>query len=295
MNIVLTGSLGNTGRPLAVSLVKQGHKVTVISSDPSRKAAIEQVGATAAIGSLDDVTFLTTAFRGADAVYTMIPPNVMSNSYRLHMEHIAACITRALRAAGVKRVVNLSSIGAELPSGTGPIAGLHVAEALLDTLEGVNVTNLRAGFFYLNFLGNLGMIRESGIIGSNYAAENRLPMVHPSDIAAAAAEELTDLNSNHHVRYVVSDERTLGEVAAVLGKAIGKPELPWVAFTDDAALEGLRGAGLPDEAARLFVEMGQAVRNGSLLPGYEQHRPEQPGKVKLEEFANEFAAAYSAG
>ncbi len=95
------------------------------------------------------------------------------------------------------------------------------------------------------------------------------------------------------VRYSVSDERTTTQTATVLGQAIGLPNLPWIEFTDEQALEGLLKAGLPAEMARNFVEMGTAVRSGIIWEDYDLHKPATPGKVKLEDFAREFAQVYN--
>ena len=74
MNIIVTGSLGSISKPLTSELIKKGHSVTVISSKRQKEKEIEEAGAIAAIGSLEDVEFLTATFAGADAVYTMVPP-----------------------------------------------------------------------------------------------------------------------------------------------------------------------------------------------------------------------------
>jgi uncharacterized protein YbjT (DUF2867 family) len=75
MKVIVTGSLGNISKPLAHELVAQGHTVTVISSNPEKQTDIEALGATATIGSLEDVDLLVSTFTGADAVYCMVPPN----------------------------------------------------------------------------------------------------------------------------------------------------------------------------------------------------------------------------
>lgn len=76
MKVTITGSLGNISKSLTTELIQKGHEVTVISSNPSKQEEIESLGATAAIGSLEDTAFLTRAFKGADSVYTMIPPEI---------------------------------------------------------------------------------------------------------------------------------------------------------------------------------------------------------------------------
>src|SRR5690606_21223 len=102
MKITLTGSLGHIGKPLTKSLNSKGHKVTVISSNPELEEDISALGATAAIGTIEDATFLTDSFKGADVVYTMVPPNDYFNDsldlleyYRRIGRHYAQAIKDA--------------------------------------------------------------------------------------------------------------------------------------------------------------------------------------------------------
>lgn len=291
MKITLTGSLGNISKPLAQQLVKAGHEVTVISSKVDKVADIEALGAKAAIGSVDDVAFLTAAFAGADAIYTMVPPNFGAPNYRAYIGGIGKKYVEAIKNANVKRVVNLSSIGADLPEGTGPIEGLYDVEHSFSELDGVAVKHLRAAFFYTNFYGNVNMIKHLGFLGNNYGKNDKIVMVHPEDIATAAAEELQQGFEGKTVRYVASDIRTGAEAAHVLGAAIGKPELNWVEFDDQQAYEGMVQAGLPTEIARNFRDMGTSLRTGKLLKDYFVQKPTLSA-TKLESFAKEFAHAF---
>jgi len=292
MKITVTGSLGNISKPLAKQLIAAGHQVTIISSSAGKKAVIEALGAKAAIGSIADADFLTRAFSGADAVYTMVPPNFGTTDYRKYVSGSAKNYVGAIQKAGVTRVVNLSSIGADIDGGTGQISGMHDGEIVLNGLEDVAVKHVRAGFFYVNFFASMDMIKNMGIIGANYGSNSRLVMVHPHDIAAAIAEELQTPFTGKSVRYITSDERTMGEVAAVLGAAIGKPDLQWIEFTDEQALGGMIQAGVPEYIAKNFVEMNTAVRNGILWKDYDAKGTKPTGKIKLEEFAKEFAGRF---
>ena len=292
MKITLTGSLGNISKPLAKKLIGAGHQVTLISSNGSKIDAIKALGATPAIGSVNDVEFVAEAFSGADVVYTMVPDNHGAANYREYIAGIGHVYAEAIKISGVKRVVNLSSIGAHLPSGTGPIAGLHDVENTFAGLDGVAVKHLRAAYFYFNFYGNVDMIKNAGIIGSNYSADTKIVLVHPNDIADAAAEELQQDITGKSIRYVSSDERTAGSVAKILGSAIGKPGLPWVEFSDEEEYNGLVQAGLPEEIASVYTEMGASTRSGKLYEHYFANRPAQLGKTKLEDFAVEFAKTF---
>lgn len=293
MKYIITGSLGNISKPLATQLIRAGHQVTVISSDANKKKEIESMGALAAIGNIHDEVFLNSAFSEADAVYTMIPPNLQSTDFLKYAADIATKYANAIQKAGIRRVVNLSSIGADLSAGTGPILGNREAEAILNRLEGFVLTHVRACFFYTNFYGNMEMIRNMGILGSNYPGSSRVAFVHPEDIARMVAEELQNDKGSSGVRYISSDDRTAQEAATALGKAIGIAALPWVEFPDDQFKSAFLQAGFSEEMAFRFVEMGQSVRSGKIWEHYDAAGTGTTGKIKLEDFAKEFAARYS--
>jgi uncharacterized protein YbjT (DUF2867 family) len=294
MKFIVTGSLGNISKPLAEKLIAAGHSVTVVSSKADKIAQIEALGAKAAIGSIEDVDFLAKTFAGADAVYTMVPPNFGADNWKKYIAGIGENYAEAIHAAGVKNVVNLSSIGAHMPEGCGPVSGLFFVEKALNALETVNVKHLRPGFFYTNFLANIGMVKHMDIIGGNYGENATLVLVHPENIAEVAAEELLNLSfKGKSLRYIVSEEKTTQEVAATLGKAIGKPDLPWINFRDEETMGGMLQAGVPEEIAKNYAEMGAAIRSGEMDSDYRKNKPAVFGKTKLEAFAPVFAAVYA--
>jgi uncharacterized protein YbjT (DUF2867 family) len=296
MNYVITGSLGNISLPLTKALLKAGHDVTVITSKQQNVAAIEALGAKAAVGSVEDVNFLTKTFAAANAVYTMVPPNFGATEWKKWIGSIGKNYADAIKANGIKYVVNLSSVGAHLNDGVGPVSGLHRAEEALNTLTDVNIKHLRPAYFYQNLFSNIGLIKHAGIIGSNFnVTDSKFALVDPSDIAAVATEALLQLNfTGHTVHYITSDEVSTTTIANEIGKAIGKPDLDWVPFTDEQAFEGMKQAGLSEEIARNYTEMGNAVNTGIMYEDYWKHHPTSLGKTKLTDFAKTFAAAYNA-
>jgi uncharacterized protein YbjT (DUF2867 family) len=291
MKIIVTGSLGNISQPLTQELVQKGHEVVVISSSASKQQGIEALGATAAIGSLDDSQFLTATFTGADAVYAMIPPNFAAPDMLAHYETIGQSYAEAITASGVKRVVQLSSWGAHLPQGTGFIVGSYRVEQILNRLQGVSITYLRPASFYYNLFHYIDMIKHAGFIGTNFGGSDSVAMVSPLDIAAAAAEELELLPAANTIRYVASDERTCNETAAILGAAIGIPDLKWIMLPEEQVKQAMMNNHMPEHVADKFVELNASIHSGLLREDYDLHKP-IPGKVKLEDFAKEFAQAF---
>ncbi|KAA3438258.1 NmrA family NAD(P)-binding protein [Rufibacter hautae] len=296
MKIVVTGSLGHISKPLCEELVQKGHAVTVISSNPEKRKAIEALGAAAAIGTLEDIPFLVSTFSGADAVYTMVPPNNYfdpSLDLLAYYRRLGKNYEQAIRQAGVKRVVNLSSIGAHLVKGNGILLGAHDVEQILNKLpEEVTITHLRPTSFYYNLYGYVDMIKQYGFIAANYGAEDLIPWVSPIDIAAAVADELTSLGQGRIIRYVASEDLTGSQTAHIIGAAIGKPELEWKVVSDEQTKNGLVAAGMNPQIAAGLTEMYAGFHSGLLAEDYFRNRPAEMGKVKLSQFAQEFAAAF---
>jgi uncharacterized protein YbjT (DUF2867 family) len=296
MNYVIIGGAGHISRPIVETLLKAGHTVTVIGRNAEHLKSLTDGGAKAAIGSVEDRDFLTQTFTGADAVYTMVPPNWNPTDWKAYIGGIGKNYAEAIRAAGVKYVVNLSSVGADKAEGCGPVSGLYRVEQALNELEGVNVLHLRPAFFFYNFLGNAGMVKHMNIIGGNYgSADQEMVLADTNDIAEIAAEELLNRNfTGKTVRYIASQELKAGEITRIIGEAVGKPELPWIEFNDTDNLNGLIGAGISEEVARNYTEMGTAIRSGHMMEDYYKNRPSQLGKGRFEDFAKStFAAVYA--
>jgi uncharacterized protein YbjT (DUF2867 family) len=143
MKIIVTGSLGNISKPLAETLISQRHNVTIISSDLKKQSAIEALGATPAIGSIADVAFLSNTFKGADAIYAMIPLSFTEPDLGDYLHRMAQNYAQALKQAEAKRVVLMSGWAADLVKGEN-------VEHVFDDLQ-TSLTIMRPGAFYTNF------------------------------------------------------------------------------------------------------------------------------------------------
>ena len=297
MKIIVTGSLGHISKPLAQDLIQKGHSVTVISSKPERQAAIEALGAAAAIGSMEDAGFLAAAFAGADVVYAMEALGAGSFydpdlDFGAANTQIGRKYKKAIQQSGIKQVVHLSSIGAHMESGNGILAFHYNVEKILNELpDDVAIKFMRPVGFYYNMFAYIPIIQKQGAIIQNYGGNEREPWVSPLDIARVIAEEIERPFEGRTVRYIASDEASPNELAAILGNAIGKPELEWKVITDAQLLNNLVAAGMNPKTARGFVEMNAARRGGVLYEDYYRNQP-VPGTVKLKDFAKEFAAAF---
>lgn len=293
MKYVITGSTGHISKPVAEKLIKAGHEVSIISSKVDNIEAIKLLGATPLIGKIEDRTFLTDAFKSADAVYLMIPPKWDISDWLVYQKEVADNYTAAVKQNNIKNVVILSSIGAHMGTGTGPVDGLSYLETKIDEIETVNAVYLRPSYFYYNLLNMIPLIKSAGIMGSNQPADFKLLLTHTSDIATVASEKLLALDfQGKQAIYIVSDEKSWSDITKILTHAIGKENIPWVEFTDQQTLEGMLQAGLPETIAKGYTKMGEALRSGEMQSDYYKNNPGFLGKIKLEDFAKEFSAAY---
>src|SRR5262245_8629931 len=115
--ISIVGASGNTGKVAAERLLDANVPVRVIGRSADRLQPLVARGAQAAVGDVADEAFLTEAFRGADAIYAMMPPDYHAPDYFGRYDRIGTTMARAMQAAGARRVVFLSSLGAEHESG----------------------------------------------------------------------------------------------------------------------------------------------------------------------------------
>lgn len=295
MKVVVTGSLGNISKPLTQELVAQGHQVMVISSNPEKQAAIEELGAQAAIGSVTDIDFLTETFKGANAVYCMVPPANYHNqdvSISQYYPSIGNSYAKAILAAGVKKVIHLSSVGGNMAKNNGMLSMHHAVETIFSELPSdVIVKTMRPTSFFTNLYMLIPGIKMRGEIVSNYGENDVCPWVSPKDIASAVAEEIDSEFDSRKVRYVTSEEMSCNEIAGILGNAIGKPDLKWSIVSDEEILNGMLAIGINRERSEGVVEMNKSIHSGILFEDYKKNKPVF-GKTKLTDFAADFAKAY---
>lgn len=295
MKIIVTGSLGHISKPLTQALVQKGHTVTVISSKADKQIDIESLGAKAAIGSINDVAFLAKTFGGADIIYLMEPPvNFFDKDGdpEKHWTDVAHAYVQAIQQSGVPKAIHLSSIGAHTDKGVGMLATHHYVENILKELpENISIKFMRPVGFYYNMFAFIPAIKNANAIIQNYGGDEKEPWVSPLDIATVIAEEMETPFNGRTIRYIVSDEVSPNEVARTLGEAIGRPDLKWIAIPDEQFLNNLINAGFNAKAAKGLTDMNIGRRN-NLYDDYRQNQPTL-GKVKLVDFAKDFAVAYN--
>lgn len=291
---VITGATGKIGNIVASELLARGQHVTVIARNADKLKELEGKGATALAGDSYDREFLSTAFKGANAVFCLLMPDMFASDVFSEQKKIADNFFHAVKANNVPNVVLLSSVGAHLRKGAGIVDGLGYMEELFLGLKDVNVLNLRPTYFMENTLGLIGTIKQMGIAGTPVRADQKFPMVATKDIGAVAAERLLNLSfTGNTTEYVLGPrDVSYSEVTAIAGQAIGKPELQYMQFPGEDAIKGMVASGFcGEDAAQLMVDLANAINDGTLLNGH-QRTEANTTPTTYEEFSQVFAWVY---
>ncbi len=292
--ITILGATGNVGQKIADNLINKGQEVRLVSRTADRLRPLVGKQAEAFVGDALDTEFLVKTFKQADAVFTLIPPNLRAEKFLDYADRIGQSIARALEIARVDFVVNLSSVGAELSEGTGPIVGLHRQEDRLNKIKGLKILHVRAVSFMENLLMNIDQIKSKNVNGGTMRGEVRHPMIATKDTAAFVADRLAKRDfAGSSVRYLLGQrDLSMIEATTIIGRKIGIPDLAYVMFPYDEVEKGLLAAGLSSDMSRLYIEMSRAFNEGRIR--YEKRSAENTTATSLEMFCDEvFVPAYT--
>jgi uncharacterized protein YbjT (DUF2867 family) len=287
---VILGGGGNTGSIIANFLLSKGEKVRVVGRDAGRLQRFVRKGAEAFTAELSDAAALTKGFSGARAAYVMLPP---LNS-REEQARQSDAIAKAVKDSGLRYAVHLSSYGAHVPEGTGPVEGLHSSEQKLNGITGLNVLHLRAAYFMENNLAAIDMIKGMGMFGHALLPDLRLPMIATRDVGDYAAQRLLNLDfSGKQTRELLGErDLTMTEATAAIARGIGKPDLRYKQFAYDQVQQALTQGGFSPRKAAVYIEMFEAI-NAGLLAAQELRSTENSTPTSFEKFVQDvFAPTY---
>jgi uncharacterized protein YbjT (DUF2867 family) len=285
MSIAVTAPSGNIGSRLTERLLDAGREVTLLARSPAKLERFQKRGARIEHGDLHDRDFVVKSTRGARALFWLTPTDTAAQDIRAGQKRLGQVAAEAIKANRIERVVNLSSMGAQLGKGTGPVDGLYDVEKSIDSAA-FAVTHLRPGFFMENFYWQAQSIRQEGAIYMPMPGKTRVPLIATRDIAKAAADRLLDEGWTGRAVLPLQGPDTLSfdEAAEVISSALGWP-LKYVQIPYERAKEHMANMGASEDAVARFMELYKGLETGYLYSG----RPEAE-KVTTETSFQHFAA-----
>jgi len=282
------GATGHIGSVITKALLEKGEKVRVVGRHGGKLQPFVLKGAESMVADVNDAVAVARALHGARAAFLMIPPSMTSPDYRAEQEKNSDAISAAVRESGLQYAVNLSSIGAQAPAGTGPILGAHSSEQKLNAIDKLNVLHLRAAYFFENHLAGISMIQMLGLFGGALKSDLKIPMIATKDIGAYAADRLLKLDFNGKQTQELLGERDLSmsEVTAILGRALNKSDLRYAQFPYDQVQQVLMQMGTPVKTAASLIEMLEGINDG-IVVGTEPRSAANTTGTSFEVFARE--------
>lgn len=262
---VIAGVSGHVGSIAASELLAAGLPVRVIVRDSKKGEAWAAKGAEVAVGALEDKEFLAGALAGASGFFTLLPGNFAAPDFYAAQRATADAIVSAVHKAGVPHVVLLSSVGADLADGTGPIKGLYYLENALRA-AGVKLTAIRAGYFQENISQSVAPAQKMGIFPNfTPSADYPMPMIATRDIGKLVAESLKNPAAQSENVDLHGPAYSIRQLAEKLGAALGKT-LQVVDIPQQAWVGTLMQAGFSEHHAGIFAEMYGGFASGAIAP-----------------------------
>jgi uncharacterized protein YbjT (DUF2867 family) len=260
---VVAGATGQTGGAVADNLLRHGKKITVLARSAEKGAEWSRKGAKVAVAELEDADALTKALTGVEGAYLLVPPSYDVNDYVQDRANLAGSMAKAVAASGIPHVVLLSSEGAQLDSGTGPIVTNHNAEEALKAAV-KNLTIVRAAYFLENWDSVLGAAKDGGVLPTFLTPDRRIAMVASRDIGRVAAESLLDpARGRRTIELAGPEDYSPEDIAHSLSKVFGR-KIEVQAAPMSAAPAVLQSDGMSEDLARLFVEMLEGINSGRI-------------------------------
>ncbi|KRN28835.1 hypothetical protein IV38_GL001042 [Lactobacillus selangorensis] len=296
MKMTLLGSLGHINQFVIPRLIADGNEVTVITTNPDRQEAIRTLGAQPAVGTMTDAAFLTQQFTGRDVVYLMFSshgnPAAVTNMTASAQQQ-ADIYKQAIQQSGVKHVVDLSSVGANLGPEVGGLYIYNIIERTLKQLDDVQYTFVRPVGFYTNLFAYIPGIKAHHEIATNLSGTMKNAWVAPSDIAEVVYQALSSATAQteNQVHYAASDAFTGNELVAALRTALDMPDLKWHELTDAEQLAHDKAIGFSKEWAEAATKMNSVRRTEDFYADFRNHIQDW-GQVKLTDFLPDFVAQY---
>lgn len=290
MKIAVTTPAGHIGSVVVSTLLDQGVNPVLIARHPEKVQ--DAVGRGAAVIRADhgDPEELTEATHGVDALFVCVPGSLTVTDIPGWYRRFAEAATLAAQHNEIDHVVLISSVGADLDHGNGPVAGLHLAEKILSDSAIPHLTFLRPGYFMENTLLQIPNILMTDKLFTTFPKGATFPMIATRDIGVHAARVLREAPAERKRIVELHGGEITGydEVAGVLSEVLER-DIEHVTMPDDQFVGALTEAGVSRELAEALVELNDAVTAGR-VKHHEPRGPENVTSTDYRAFAHEVFA-----
>jgi uncharacterized protein YbjT (DUF2867 family) len=252
--ILVTGATGNVGSRVVHELRERGVPVRGFVRDADKAAGMLGDDVELAVGDFGNRGSVQAALDGVDSVFLACSNQPQQVEYE-------ARVIDAAKESGVRRIVKLSALGADIGS---PVAFWDWHARIENHLRasGVPFVILRPTFSMANLLASAEAVQYTGKLFAP-AGDAGISMIHPQDVAAVASVALIEEGHDGKIYTLTGPQAiTFGQVAGYLWGALGR-EIEYLNVPDEAALHSMVEQGLPEFVAGQIVTVFGILRGGA--------------------------------
>lgn len=261
---VILGASGQVGSAIVDHLLAKKLPVKAVIHHPEKASKIKEKGAEVAVADAMDLNSLVEAFQGGNILFVLTPETGKNEDVLGETKTILENYHKAIQQSSIKKVVGLSSIGAQYDKGTGNLLMLHMLEHAFEDLD-IPQIFVRPAYYYSNWLLQMPEAKKSSILPTFYPTDLAIPMISPMDVAEFVANVLVKDDESKIYEIVGPEKLSSDDVAAafstVLNKEVKAKQIPHENW--DETLEKI---GFSPDARKNFIEMTETVVNGNTDP-----------------------------
>ncbi|HPD75610.1 MAG TPA: NAD(P)H-binding protein [Methanoregulaceae archaeon] len=269
MHIIL-GAAGQVGSQVVRNLHRNGEPVTAVIRN--KASAVPCDGIETRVADLSDGPALKEIFREGRTVFLLTPENPSSGDVIGGTKKILANYHDAIRDSGIRKIVGLSSMGAQHPAGTGNLVMSYLLEHAFPDIP-VQQVFIRPAYYYSNWLGFAAIAQETGVLPSFLPVNLKIPMTAPPDVAGFIASVLTDTRNTGNGTFEIAGPTLYSpsDVAIVFGELF-KKQVTAHQIPPEQWKESLLRVGFSDNASDNLILMTQAVIDGRARPEFSEEK-----------------------
>lgn len=261
---IITGASGRVGSAVVAGLIKKGETVRGIIHDERKADKLKQQGVEVAIADAFDLQALTEAVKGGSTLFAITPETGKNDDVIADTKKILENYRKAVEVSSIKKVVGLSSIGAQLDKNSGNLLMSYLLEHAFAGLD-VQTAFIRPSYYFSNWMMGLPMIKEKGILATFYPVDMKISMVSPIDVAAYAQDILTKDDDEGKIYELLGHDYSAADVARAFANVLGR-EVKAQQIPRDQWEKTLKETGFSPDGIRNFVEMTELVIAGKTKP-----------------------------
>ncbi len=262
MNIVL-GASGQVGSTVAKELFQLGEPVKAVVRNPQKADKLKNMGMEVVIADSFDAKALAKVLEEGTTVFLLTPEDMTSNNILSDNQRILHNYKESIIKSGIKKIVGLSSVGAQHKEGTGFVELSYDLEHTFEDVP-VSYTFVRPAYYFSNWLAFLPVTKEQGILPTFFPVDMKIPMNSPKDVGKFIAGLMAS-NETLETVYELTGPKlySSSDVATILGTVL-KRDVKTIEIPVDQRFGSLKNAGFSDDAANYMVKLIEAVINGKM-------------------------------